>query len=1069
MADITITHTRAEGTILTGSTKGDGVYEIVSKHGFRWSRQVGIYIRQSIDREAKHWNINAAKTALEAAGHTVTVEINETKRRSFAEAEAAREERAEDRAERFSDRADRASTESGARHQAARDIMRHIPFGQPILVGHHSQRRAERDAERIDSNMRKSIDADKKAGYWSNRAEASERYKEHRQNPQVTLRRLERLRTELRQQERYRDETVAAGRDPGRHVRLIEDLAEEIDFWEKLIAKAEAEDGLKIWGPDDFAPRDFVLSRGDWYQIARVNPKTLSIAWNLRLVPKRVMTLDDATDPHYGLGTHTTDYTHVRARCPEAAMLAFLADGKIPGTKSAAEASAAQPASAIREALAAQPKPKKKRTDPKIPKGVKVECRWSATEATLTWLNGRKQPHKDHAPVTLTAPDGVKFTESVWAKVLQALVTDLLAERGYVGTGRWSGGPSLGITRTIEPAPTAEPEPVSAPEEETEAPPESTEAEGQAPAGQPQPEPEPTPKDLPVWTEQDPTEGEATPEEALAEIEESLAEAKEILAGVEAVLTGSEDAPTEPDKNALTCDFSENTRNHTDRSGVVNSDYPLNNPTEKGSEMTAETTARKLTRSERKAALIADMCANQEPEIERTAELDAAYRAYVDEGIASTDGWYSPLDFQAWVTTLGADLVAAAPAQTPQAAEPEVTETEAPAPAPVDEPEGETVQKPEAVPAETKAPAKKAPAKKTATKKAPVEKAPAAPAAETTVKVKTVQKTIPTDRIDRDPNQPREEFDEAKLKELAGSMQKLGQLQPISVRYIPATRRYTLIAGERRLRAAKMAGLAEMTAVVAHGVAEGDRETLAKQVAENVGRADMTPIEEAKSFKRLEDAEYTIDEIAEMCGKSAAYIGWRIDLLKLCDAAQEALSKGHLPVGMAWYVAKLSCDNQTRFLAKYARGQFPNDRAAEEFVKACLAEEQRRESQGSFFVLVDETPAADGDGGAQDMLPGGHDVSDQERERIMDERGKLTKKIDKLATAGEILSELATADPEELALLLAGTPGGVPGHQLRMDHLQKLIGKVTTNLRKAQAHAEVRSNGIVINPEAAAA
>lgn len=104
----------------------------------------------------------------------------------------------------------------------------------------------------------------------------------------------------------------------------------------------------------------------------------------------------------------------------------------------------------------------------------------------------------------------------------------------------------------------------------------------------------------------------------------------------------------------------------------------------------------------------------------------------------------------------------------------------------------------------------------------------------------------------------------------------------------------------------------------------------------------MTAMEEAKSFRRLEKAEYTVDEIAEMCGKSAAYVGWRLDLLRLCEPAQEALGKGHLPVGMAWYVSQLSCDNQLRFLSKYARGAFANDRDAEAFVKAARAEEQRR-------------------------------------------------------------------------------------------------------------------------------
>ncbi|WP_371098431.1 ParB/RepB/Spo0J family partition protein [Streptomyces sanglieri] len=332
--------------------------------------------------------------------------------------------------------------------------------------------------------------------------------------------------------------------------------------------------------------------------------------------------------------------------------------------------------------------------------------------------------------------------------------------------------------------------------------------------------------------------------------------------------------------------------------------------------------------------------------------------------------------------------------------------------------------------------------------------------------MKTVLKTVPIDRIDRDPSQPRELFDQAKLEELAGSIRELGQLQPISLRYVPATRRYVIIMGERRWRAAGMAGLPEMTALVFHGVEAGSRELLAMAVAENVGRADMTSMEEAKAFKRLEKAGFTVDEIAGRCGKSAAYVGWRMDLLRLCESAQDALGKGHLPVGMAWYVSQLSRDNQMRFLAKYARGAFANDRDAEAFVKAARAEEERRESQGSFFVLADETTAKPE--GTQELLPGAHDVTEEERERIIADRTTLTKKIDKLSTAGEILSELATADPEELALLLDGVGGGLASHQHRVEHLRGLMTKVIKNLRDAQALAAVRAGAIQINPDAVA-
>lgn len=382
--------------------------------------------------------------------------------------------------------------------------------------------------------------------------------------------------------------------------------------------------------------------------------------------------------------------------------------------------------------------------------------------------------------------------------------------------------------------------------------------------------------------------------------------------------------------------------------------------------------------------------------------------------------------------------------------------------------------------ATTEAPVKRAPAGKKPARKATAATKAAAPAKKAAPKQagdekRTQLRTIPTSKIDRDPGQPREHFDEASLQELAKSMGKLGQLQPITVRYIPETKRFTLVMGERRWRAAQIAELPQMQAVVLHGVSKG-RETFAKAVAENVGRADMTAVEEAKAFKKLVDGQvdeqgeqvepgYTVDEVAELVGKSAAYVQWRIDLLRLCPEAQEALVKNQLPVGLAWYVGKLAHDNQVRFLARWVRGDFKSARDAEAFAQALHGEEKRQEQQGSFFVLSEEATAARKDNG-QDALPGTLDLPEDERERITTDRTKLVGKIDKLGTAGEILSLLAATDPEELALLLAGTPGGIGGHRLRVKHLQDIATKAMANLRKAEMVAEVRASGLKVNPDA---
>ncbi|MBA0053462.1 DUF3560 domain-containing protein [Streptomyces sp. AJS327] len=463
MADITITHSRLEGTLIDGSVKGDGVWDVVRHHGFRSSRNVGLYVPHSRDKEADLWRINRAKLALEADGHSVTVEIDEETRRTFAEAEADRVERAEERVERFEGYADNAARSSNARRARADDISRRFEFGQPILVGHHSEGKARRDAARIDTNMRKSFEDADRAGHFQHRAGAAAAYEQHRNDPYRTLRRLEKLRAELRVIERRNGGPVADDVPPtDRDGRIMRDLREEIAHWEEVVAKAEA-DGVKIWRPEDFAPGDFVLSRRTWYQIARVNPKTLSIAWNLRLAPKQVMTLEDATFDDGRVGTFTVDYTNARARCPEKAMAAFLADGKVPGARSVGEASAQYPAEDVRreqaEAKKARPKAPKKRSDPKIPKRVLVECELGASEATLTWLNGNSQPHPDHKPETITAPEGEKYHRATWSRNLMKQVDELLAERGYERSGKWKPRRGWGEVTAIVPAPAKDGEP----------------------------------------------------------------------------------------------------------------------------------------------------------------------------------------------------------------------------------------------------------------------------------------------------------------------------------------------------------------------------------------------------------------------------------------------------------------------------------------------------------------------------------------------------------------------------------------------------------------------------------
>ena len=291
---ITISHTHADGTLVYGTDRGDGSAVILKANRFRWFPSIKAWgIPQSRDKLAKTWQISAAKSALEAAGFAVTVEIDETERRAFADAEAGRYERAEDRAERMAGYADSAAARSEAAYARAHQIADGIPMGQPILVGHHSERRHRRDLERMDRGMRASIAEDRKAGHFAERAETAEQFQARRENIPTTLRRIKKLEADERRIKRDLTGRVEYVRDEqgdykpklvkpsGAYLERLTihaaDIAEQIAYWREHVRKAQDESGVKVWSAADFTRGDYVHFLGSWYEVLRVNAKSLTI------------------------------------------------------------------------------------------------------------------------------------------------------------------------------------------------------------------------------------------------------------------------------------------------------------------------------------------------------------------------------------------------------------------------------------------------------------------------------------------------------------------------------------------------------------------------------------------------------------------------------------------------------------------------------------------------------------------------------------------------------------------------------------------------------------------------
>jgi ParB family transcriptional regulator, chromosome partitioning protein len=155
---------------------------------------------------------------------------------------------------------------------------------------------------------------------------------------------------------------------------------------------------------------------------------------------------------------------------------------------------------------------------------------------------------------------------------------------------------------------------------------------------------------------------------------------------------------------------------------------------------------------------------------------------------------------------------------------------------------------------------------------------------------------IALDKIERNPNQTRTSFDEEKLAELAQSITATGVVQPITVRELPGGR-YQLIMGERRWRASQIAGKATVPAIVRQ---VSDEQAMEMTIVENLQRADLNPMEQARAYERLSrEFKLTQEQMAQRTGKDRASVGNFLRLLKLPDGVQSLVEEGSLSFGHA--------------------------------------------------------------------------------------------------------------------------------------------------------------------------
>jgi hypothetical protein len=323
--DLILRHTSENGTMLFGATYGDGAYDALKAiswgrtwRSFRTATDHGfppgtLYVRHTRDKAPLLGAIDKEAEALRAAGFTVKVEIDGKPRDPKVVLEDRRE-RLGERADYLTGRAGRRMREADGRAERADDISQRFAMGQPILVGHHSERRARRDQERIHSNMRKSVELAADAERIAERAEGARRSLAHLDSPIKVARWIERAEAEMRGIERglngyvrqfrngkgvvvSRDEFPAATGQRREQLLLEQDhLAAQLEYARERRDAYIAEG--KLWGGEVAAINkgDQVLIRGEWMLVEKRNPKTVRVI--------SVYTPTGLTYPHHEIRGH---------------------------------------------------------------------------------------------------------------------------------------------------------------------------------------------------------------------------------------------------------------------------------------------------------------------------------------------------------------------------------------------------------------------------------------------------------------------------------------------------------------------------------------------------------------------------------------------------------------------------------------------------------------------------------------------------------------------------------------------------------------------------------------------
>ena len=210
--------------------------------------------------------------------------------------------------------------------------------------------------------------------------------------------------------------------------------------------------------------------------------------------------------------------------------------------------------------------------------------------------------------------------------------------------------------------------------------------------------------------------------------------------------------------------------------------------------------------------------------------------------------------------------------------------------------------------------------------------------------------TVPIAKVEPRSDQPRIKFDETALQELADSISRYGLIQPVTVRKLD-TGYYQIIAGERRWRASRLAGLAEIPVRV---IEADDRRTAELALVENLQREDLNPIEEAKGYRSLiEDYGMTQEEAAQSVGRSRPAVTNALRLLNLSGSVLEMVEEGQLSAGHARALIPIEDAEKQLSAAKEVVEKSLSVRKTEQLATKILKEKPEEEDQPADEIKVD--------------------------------------------------------------------------------------------------------------------